>query len=68
MNKKETKLRPILKKVTTYAEHCPKCNNRLVGNGSQFSPYACECGMWEYVYYLDEWHIIPYPDNAKKNT
>lgn len=39
---------PIYKQVKELKPFCPKCKERLVGDGSFTFPYKCSCGIWTY--------------------
>jgi len=54
------KLRQIIyKKVKILWPHCPVCKKALAGNGSDFLPYQCNCGIWEFVY-GDRFEVLGY--------
>lgn len=31
--------------------HCGDCGEQLSGNGSDWTPYECPCGEWEYQWW-----------------
>ena len=50
--------RPTYKRVKVTAEHCPRCQTMMRGNGSMVTPYRCECGEWRYSYSLSAYEIV----------
>lgn len=53
------------KTVKVALPHCPKCKERLIGNGSAMTPYSCKCGIWEYNFEEEEYRILPHKSNQK---
>lgn len=51
-------MKPVYKKVKVFKEHCPKCEQQLLGNGSNATPYKCDCGEWKWDYEFEEYKII----------
>lgn len=50
---------PYYKQVKEWVLHCPKCNERLLGNGSENLPYSCNCGVWVKEWAESEWKLMP---------
>jgi len=36
----------VYKRVKTFVPFCNVCDERVYGDGSDWSPYHCECGIW----------------------
>jgi|GEM_PF-5216187 len=39
------------KRVSVAMPHCGDCGEQLSGNGSDWTPYECPCGEWEYQWW-----------------
>jgi tRNA(Ile2) C34 agmatinyltransferase TiaS len=51
-------VKKVYKKIKVPIPHCSVCGERLKGEGSECSPYKCECGTWNYDWLRNEYWVL----------